>query len=452
MTGYSSRVTTPEAMRQAGMPTSLADKMMFIAVCAVPFQQALTIPLGFPLKISEIFGIAAVLLYIVEGRRPERKYAGAFFQWSLLALTTLSTLVWLVAGPPEEVALGYDRGLTADMLLYFAYALIVILISWFAGTRLGPDWIGRGIGWAVRFAAIYSVIQGALYLTGTSSALSAIRGTQQIGTAFGIDLTRNGPFLEGNYLGFFAGVALFTALRWRDRGALIAAVFCLLYSQSTVAVVGVIVGLLVVVVLRPSGRVGAVVGLMALVGIVAIAFIDTVGVYVTRQLGKLGFISSPELGASIEYSLRNRTATVQRGIDMSENFPLFGVGPGRFGYWDDFYTTTTSVSTATGGRGIANNAYVQILAEEGVLAAACFIILLAILLLRNVRGARSNLALAAFLIVGLTASPSWTVLPIWFTIAYLATTRVQSNDLGVMSSHVVSATRTEKLRGEDIRL
>ncbi|MCQ8115663.1 hypothetical protein, partial [Vibrio parahaemolyticus] len=86
-----------------------------IAVCAVPFQQALTIDAGFPLKISEITGILAVVLYMTSERTGERRrYFGAPLQWALLALVYLSTTLWLIMGPPRETALGYERGMNAD--------------------------------------------------------------------------------------------------------------------------------------------------------------------------------------------------------------------------------------------------------------------------------------------------------------------------------------------------
>ncbi len=398
---------------------------MFIAVCAVPFQQAFTLEIGFPLKISEMAGILAVVLYVTgerAGPRPGR-YVGAPLQWTLLALVYLSTTLWLIMGPPRETALGYERGMNADMLLYFVYAALVLVLSWFAGTRLGPEWIARGLSLAVKLAAVWSLIQLAAHVVGATALLRLVNANVQIGAAYGVGLPRNGPFLEGNYLGFFAGIALFVVLGRRDWWGVSAAVACLLYSQSTVALVGVVVGVLAVAVLRPAGRVVGVLSFVALVGVIVVSFVDVVGVYVTRQLGKLGLISDASLGASIEYSLTNRTSSIQRAIDMSEVFPWLGVGPGRYGYWDDAFSDTAA---SLGNRGIANNAYAQILAEIGVVAVACFVALVLTLVLRNLRSRRSVLAMAIFLAVGLNAAPSWTVLPIWFAIALLATTPTAS--------------------------
>lgn len=400
------------------LPSSFASKLMFIAICCVPFQQAFTIPVGFPLKISEIAGMLAVALFIVEGRRASFRYAGAALQWVLLALVFASTTWWLLVGAPADTAQGYERGMNADMLLYLVYAVIVIFVSWFAGTRLGPDWIARGFGVATWLAAGYSLLQFVLHLGGASALLRVVQGTVQVGAAYGVGMSRNGPFLEGNYLGFFAGIAFFLALRRKARWTAVAAAFCLLYSQSTIAIVGIVAAILLVSLFRPSGKIAAVISGVLLAGIMAVTFIPVLSVFVTRQLGKLGLISSPELGSSIEYSMQNRTATIQRGLDMSAHFPILGVGPGRYGYWDQFYSLT---SGATGGRGIANNAYVQIISEIGVPAFLCFASLLIVLLVRNAGARRSELALVGFVVVSLNASPSWTALPIWFGIAYLAT-------------------------------
>lgn len=419
-------MSVADSTTQPRLPSTLADKLMFIAICAIPFQQALTLPVGFPLKISEMMGILAVMLYATEARPSRYKYAGAAFQWLLLAFVAFSTLAWLLVGPPADHSVGYERGLDMDMLLYFGYAVLVIVISWFAGSRLGPTWISAAISLAIRLCAVWAALQGVLFLLGSSNLLAALRGTQQIGTAYGFGMPRNGPFLEGNYLGFFAGVALLIV--WsrvdrkgrRDGLAIVASLFCLFYSQSTVALVAVLAAILFMSVVRPSGRIVGALSFVGLIAVLVVSFVDSIGIYVSRQLAKLGLINNPDFGASIEYSMRNRSATVQRGLDMWAEFPWLGVGPGRYGYWDEFFTTS---SYSVGGRGIANNAYVQVLAEVGVVAALCFVAMIALLLIRHLRGARSSLALAVFVIIGLNATPSWTVLPIWVAVAYLATTR-----------------------------
>lgn len=55
------RMSMPPPSPPSRMPQTLASKLMFIAVCAVPFQQAFTIPVGFPLKLSEIAEMLAVV-------------------------------------------------------------------------------------------------------------------------------------------------------------------------------------------------------------------------------------------------------------------------------------------------------------------------------------------------------------------------------------------------------
>jgi hypothetical protein len=388
---------------------------MFIAVCAVPFQQAFTIPVGFPLKISEVAGMVAVVLYAFSGSLKERKYVGASFQGALVILVLMSTAYWLLRGVPRTDVTGYERGLDADLILYCSYALMVAAISWFAGTRLGPEWIARGFCTAVKLAGIYCLVQVLLYLSGSSQILEAVSGTIQTGSGYGFELTRNGPFLEGNYLGFFAGVSVFLSWLRKDELAMVAAVACLLYSQSTIALVGLIVGLLAVAVLRPEGRFNAVLALLALAVTLVVTFVNRATVFVMIQLGKLGIVQSDEFGQNILYSMDRRSAAIERSLEIARDFPWLGVGPGRYGYWDDFYGAMGN------SRGIANNAYAQILSEEGVVAVLCFIGLLVVVFVRALRALRSALGLAVFVIVGLSASPSWTVLPIWFAIAFLAT-------------------------------
>jgi O-antigen ligase len=414
-------------VKPGAIPKGAAEQLMFLAVVFVPFQQAITVNVGFPLKISEITGLLAVAMFLVEGRRPVAKLAGGRKLIMFALVFALSTSVWLGAGPPAATSPGYERGFNADLLQYFGYGVMVLVLGWYAATRLGPTWIAKGIAVGVKLAATYCALQLALSFVGLAPLLEIINGATQNGTAYGFSIPRNGPFLEGNYLGFFAGIALFIAARLGDNRAIMAALFCLLYSQSTTGLLGVVIAVILLAVTRPSGLLARLIATAALGLAFAVTFIPAAGIYVARQVGKLGFGDTEELGQSIEYSLRSRTLNIETGISMTQGNPLLGVGAGRYGYWDSAYTDYEGLSSgfnAASTRGIANNAYVQIFAETGVIAGILFVLVLLGFLWRLRGSYRSDFALATFLIVGLNATPAWTVLPIWLVIAYLGSVEV----------------------------
>ena len=390
-------------------PPGLAEKVMFFAIALVPFQQAFTLPLWFPLKMSEALVVASVALFIIESRRPRHALADSWALVMLGILAAVSTVVWLAGG-----------GASVPIITqYLAYALLVLVASWYAGTRLGPEWIGRAFSVAAVLGASYAAVQLILHTAEVPNLLAVVNGKTQVGQAFGVVLPRNGPFLEGNYFGFFAGVALFIAIKRRSRVAATASLFCLIYCQSTAALAATLLALLAVAALRPTGKVISAVAGVSASALTAVAFYPPASIYVSRQLGKLGYGDSEALGASIGYSLTQRTNSVESGFAIGGHFPAFGVGPGMFGYWDDVVA-----AGPPGPSGIANNAYAHVVAELGWPALVIFALLLLTLAWRVRHGRRSDLALAVFIIAGLNASASWSSLPIWFAVAYLATVSI----------------------------
>jgi hypothetical protein len=400
----------------------LAEKLLYLAVIFLPFQQAFSLNVGFPLKISEFFGVLGIALLFIEHRRSKHVFFGQAKFLILSVTVAISTALGVVADLPVPTSPGYSNGFMRDLVQYAAYAFLVLVIGWQLAQRLGADLIGKGLMVALRFAAAYCLLQLALWLAGASRILQAVNGTFQGGTAFGAVLPRNGPFLEGNYLGFFAGVSLLVALKRKDRVGIAAGSFCLLYSQSTIGILGVLAGLLLSATLRPSSKTTGILSFFGMGAALAVTFVPVVNGLVAHQLGKLGFGDMGDVGGSVSYSLRARTFNTEAGLAMGLDNPLFGVGPGRFGVWQPFYADFSGLPPGyrAGVRPLAGNAYVQIFAEIGAFGAIAFCILILGLLWSLWRlGHRLDLALAAFVAIGLNATPAWTVLPIWVAIAYL---------------------------------
>ncbi|WP_424466758.1 O-antigen ligase family protein [Pseudoclavibacter helvolus] len=426
MTTQPFRVKSAPEEKPPKLPSGLAEKLMYFAIVLMPFQQAFTIPVGFPLKFSEIFGALALILFLVERRTTVHRFAGAGLLAVFALLLTASTIVNLIEPLAPYPFDGYERGLTFDILQYFGLGAFVLLLAWQAGTRLGPDWIARGVNIAIKLAALYCFVQLALGLVGQAQLLAAVQGVTQVGTTFGTSVVRNGPFLEGNLLGFFAGLALFTGMRLKDRVAVWTAIATLLFSQSTSAYLSLAAGGLLLLVVRPSTRVATAGGALGFLAIATYTFVPAVSRFVNMQLGKLGLGDTNGFSANIEFSMRARSTNIETGFGIASQNPFVGVGPGRYGYW---YRDHTDFSDLPVGfalalkRPLANNAYVQIMSELGFFAAIVFVIFLVYLLWRVRRSDRSYLAMGIFVVVALNTSPAWTFIPIWIAIAYLASVK-----------------------------
>ncbi|PPG15950.1 hypothetical protein C5C74_12470 [Rathayibacter sp. AY1E8] len=405
--------------REGAARLDVVQRLLFLAIVFMPFQQALTIQVGSPLKITEIAVILAIGFSVITVQKDRYTPVGREIVLGLGALVVLATIwAFLFKQPEVPAAYGYDLGFTNDMILYCGYALLALVVWWYVGHRLGFQDMERALSIAVRLAFVFCAIQLALHLAGVPLP-ALLNSTIQMGATFGVSLPRNGPFLEGNYLGFFAGIALFACLRRRDRIGIAAAVACLVYSQSTSALIATVSAAVLTATLRPQRGVGVQIFSVGALGAVIVLLVPALQRFVLAQLSKLGLgTGAVDVGTR---SLNVRSQSSSTGFTMAADNPLFGVGPGRFGVWRTDYSQAVVGLTSNGAsRGLANNVYAQLAAETGVIALALFAVLLVMLIVRGYRRNGTALGLGVFLAVALASAPAWTALTVWIALAYAA--------------------------------
>lgn len=398
----------------------LSHRLIFLGVVFLPFQQALTLDLGFPLKASEILlalGIALSLFSTQTSRHHifSRQILQAFLVLLFLSFIVNSQQVLITANVQ-----GYGRGYFFDIAEYTIYGFFVVCACLTVARLLGADLITKATRYSIRLTAIYCLAQLVLFTAGLPW-LEFVNGAEQIGQSFGGTLPRNGPFLEGNYLAMYAGSSAIIAARGKDIFGTILALLCLIYSQSTIGIMGMIAALMVVILLRPRARlVALILGVVGTVG-AAVLFIPQAQNYLITQLAKLGLAESSNL-KFVENSLGTRTITADAGFAMGLQNPLLGVGPGRFGLWFSEFAKDPNGSleyTSLTYRPIANNNYSQIAAELGLVALVLFVALFILAIIRNRRKNPLLVGLIIFLLICSTASPAWTVLTLWIPISYI---------------------------------
>ncbi|WP_166649599.1 MULTISPECIES: O-antigen ligase family protein [unclassified Rathayibacter] len=395
----------------------IADSALLGSVVLLPFQQAATLSVGFPLKLSEIFAVLGIGLLALEGRSRQRRNPAAPLM-VVIGVIVLLSLLRAEVSSSNDSAEGYPLGLAVDAVVYSAYAVLALVLAYSLSTLVDVKRVVRAYLIGVRLAAIYAAVQAVLWFAG-STLLSTLNGATQTGTLYGLALPRNGPFLEGNYFGFFAAAGVFIAMYAKDRTGLVLSIALVLYSQSSGATLGVVVGLLVLVALRPQIKTTSIISFFAVVVVVAATAIPAVGLYAQRQLIKVG-LSQNTLNESLGYSIRSRSANADTGFAMGIGNPMLGVGPGRYGanYFD--YLDRTGLPAGFGQRAIrpiANNVYAHIASELGLIALALFGLMLALLLVRAFRRSGPIFGLVTFVVVAMVAAPAWTGLPIWIVLA-----------------------------------
>ncbi|KHK99302.1 hypothetical protein LK09_03175 [Microbacterium mangrovi] len=399
------------------------ERLLLLAVVFMPFQYAMTLDVGFPLKISEILIGLAIAVYVLGPRKRRVRWDVASWAVFAMAITLgFSALVNFVPPPSGLSANGYTRGFEFDLALYTGYAALS-LTFWSILRRVDREKTARAIVISIWLCGGAVALQWVAQLTG-STGLIARLGFRTVGVTGDVSSLRSGPFLEGQHLGFYAGAALIVALYRRSYVAAGVAVLCIVYSQSTTAYVGLAVGVLAALLLRPKAKyVVPILGTAAFVALVAIiipGFRNVLG----KQLAKLGLTQFAPNYAFATTSLDTRTIKSQIAFAMAQDHPLFGVGPGRFGAYFNRYSGEYKlpwIYSTDATRPIAENAYGHVASELGLFALAAFVVLIVAIILRNRVGSPLLLALAGYLAVGVATQSSWTFLPIWTFIALLST-------------------------------
>lgn len=421
--------TAPRAFQR-----TLADYAIILAVALSPFQKALTIDVGFPLKPTEILIIIAVPLIIFEEssrRRPLPKEMKPQTNW-LLALAVLvgvSAVAHLMMSLPLPPYPGYGRSLETDMMLYVVYAAMVFVV-WRKMASIDVAALSKAMSWAVRLAAIFCALQWWLFETGNTTLIKRLGYEMVLGRAFGIDIPRNGPFFEGNNLGVFAVLALLILLRRRDRIGIVAALFCAVYSQSTSALVVLLVSLAVAAFSTASPRWRARIVAIFILLIAVAATVPSARQYVQFQGSKLGITADPHASSSdiqTSYSRDVRGAKTRVGMKMAVDNPIVGVGPGRFGAWfaeyanpDDFPPYYLSGGIHGDSRRIAENGYMQIAAEMGLIALVAFAMFMLSTVMAMRRVGFVEFAIAVAIAVSFATAAAWTLLTLWIGLGFLA--------------------------------
>lgn len=425
-------------------------RLLVASILTLPFQQAFTLSVGFPLKASEVLAIAGVVVTIASNPGRVLRIRGRFILAGLLFVTLLSSAWNLFTEPFGETSEAYPMGLGLDILQYTGYAGLAILYFACLST-VNSRRLMWALSWAVRLAAAYCVLQVVIWSLDLNAITHAINGNIQIGSQYGIDLPRNGPMREGNYTGFFGAAATFLMVRYKDAIGCLCGVFLIFYSQSTGAIVGVVGALVAGVILRPRLRKFIVSAIATAVIAGVVLLVPALRHLATGQLIKLGLIQNTR-GTSYGYSLRARTVSSETGFSIAFDHPIFGVGAGRYGYhfWD--YIDMTGLPSHYGRaltRPIANNAYAQIAAESGLVALCVFGALLVFIIWKSRKDSAMLLGAVVSMSIGIIAFPAWTVLSLWGLLG-IVLSAISNGDHDNLASepHGVPSTRAEWRRNE----
>lgn len=401
----------------------LIEKLVFLAVCFFPFQVALTIKLGdLPLKISEILLIVSFILLPFSGwffRRSRGQ--GVLLCFAFVFIVSFFAAFLAMRMSIIDFARGFDRSQSADIVFYFAFT-VFSLMAWKTISGIERGKFEKALliaGWLTVLAVLFQYVGVS---TGNQSLIESF-GFESEGRVENRTVsTRNGPFKEGQHLGFVAGALLLVAIGRKKVLLSFGLLFCIYYSQSTTAILGIFAALFILIIFNLNFA--TIIGLLTAGAALIVGFIFNPAVreYFVYQLSKLGLASSDQGDTTISMDVRGIKADI--GWDIMLDHPILGVGPGRYSIWFFDYPQTAQLPKYyfhSDHRAIAENIYAQVGAEVGLTGLILFIFFLLLLLVKAL--ARKEILVAtvcSFIIIGLTTQSTLTFLPIWALLAYVA--------------------------------
>lgn len=379
-----------------------------LAVSFLPFTKALTLDIGFPLKIYEaLFPFAIFFLFARSKIRLEGRirtmFVYIFLFWIIAAI---SSVVGIFDSAGSSLT-GYRGGRNQDTIMRTIYLLFNICVSLIAlhfvrnnGPFLIKAWFA-GFLFAFSYHA-YTVIS--VVLTGDAYLLPGL-DRHQLGWAGSRLIPRSGTFEEGNFAGLYYMATLAFALYERNKLIVVLAIVGVAFTLSTAAYAGLPLLLLVYAFKDRGAKVRKYLLAFLLLGVASVFAYQ------------FGFGEKFSGGAGHSAAVRaNESMT---GLQIFFSNPTIGVGLGGYGFlFDEFeWAPGSSIYYGTEKR-IPNNVYVEILSETGFLGFLSFLLFI----IYYIRIISSRLEFSPFFAFALSAGcvflayPTFNITYLWFFI------------------------------------
>lgn len=378
-----------------------------MGVVTLPLYQALTIDVGFPLKLPELAMGLCLTARVLRGRvLSERRITRSEVAAGLLVVSAVVSLAVAMTRPHD-----YQYSSAASGATELGY-LIFDVLAFGAATSFikahGAVFVRLWVKGAT-VAAVYALYMAASSAAGVAVPLLPGTALQAIDVG-GVAILRAGSFLEGNYLGTYLLASLALALSGPRRRTALVISLGILASFSTVAII--LAGVLWMGAVRAPRR-SNLHRIPIAVGVVVVTLaLAALSSEVTEAVG--GKLRDPRSTSSVE-----RLALIRAGTSMFAEAPLTGVGVAQFGNHlkEHRPSDIPTNSLARPYRVIPNNVYIQIASELGLLGLISFALLLLCLGTRVRRGSPIHRLGFGCVLLSLMAFPTFLALFLWLYFA-----------------------------------
>jgi O-antigen ligase len=345
-----------------------------IALSTLPFMTALTINVGFPLKIYEVALLAAAVIVPFAGRLavPARVVPAILITLAWMVLAGIFLWVRLLFPLPtvSEAGLATRFGPPGDGVTKFIYLMLdlfaFILFARFAA-RDEDQFIKYWMVGAC-IAALYSFYLFGMNLVGIEEPPVLPGGVRTQVLIAGRLFIRCATFREGNEAGLYFVVSALLALRSGRRKTAWLLLGAVVTTFSTLALIALL-GVLTREFWRRFQTFSFNVKILIAPFMLAFAIgiggaIVATAVFQTAVVGKLSSEESANALSRIE-----RLAFAKAAVDMFVDHPVMGVGIAQFGYNFSHYSPYPVL-----GKPIPNVIYLEFLSEDGIIVSLIFAI------------------------------------------------------------------------------
>lgn len=393
----------------------------------LPFTQAFTIPIGFPLKISEILLILLVLLYIVHGVWEKNIYLNRLMLLLLLLLSIIVTsclynFPWTYSYTPKILESRIGRELDSIMKLgYYLLNLFAFYISYlflYKNINYLRYWLYGAIfasilAWILYIASGYYGID--IHLPGM------LDNPQKSNDGF----IRSGTFKEGNFWGLYLIVSAAIALMFRRP---IIFIFFLITSITTRSSSTYIAMSFLLIVYYRTKIFKLKYFVIALIVLIPIIFyydqIVSSKEFKFYILDKINNEQTPYITSTSQISKIDRKNQLSIAYRIGLDNLWLGVGPANYKYHYDEYNivfreyimSPENIKTFAYylSPTIANNIYLEIFCEFGIFALVAFLIFLTLFVYTSYTKKDSAMFAGAFaMLIYFNSYPTITLLYIW---------------------------------------
>jgi hypothetical protein len=368
-----------------------ARLLRFILV-TLPLTNSVTLPVGFPLKLYEVAGALALGGMLIGGVEDLQRRGRIPALWAVFLFGSLFSAAWGLNEllDADLTMLDWAHGRfhpAANAAFHFAYLAFDLGLMVLVLDVLGKDGMDlRGFcrAWlqGTLLAVAYAVALNVVLAAGLPAALLLRWDEVQFMSVGGLQIARTGPFEEGNYFGWYllasAAIAVWSAMRWPERFFRLMPPLILVgvvITASPAALLGVLAVFFIAAMDRRVSDWARGAAVAGAVGVMV--FLLVTGLFRTLVLDKFSLLLFGGVTDVTNVSLVQRLNESYHAWLMFLDHPL-GVGMGNYGYFFSRYPDlyTWMVSDFSTFKRIANNIYVEVLAEHGIVLALLFLSLL----------------------------------------------------------------------------